>query len=570
MNENYKFPYYGAGEVTYDCDNPFFLHVFFKESLTEKQKERMEEKAPAAGSVEFLEKQMDLFDDVNIHVDISKGYKTNDGLYIQGENNTGYFECANSQIQAFNLDLERWLIEIHEISPIYFAYNDVKDDMYGHKVINYSNWHQWSLQQYKTILPFFETAISHGYYEYDFSEHSNYLQNILTQVEAITTLEEKHILFLYPGKLEFEEFEQGNIEPLKSITNSSYAEKVIRFFNEKLKEEHSPYLNKHAAVFLGFETSVANWVFEDLITILFTHFDEVDSDIFKKIANYFTSNKVANSFAEKAFDLTNERKYEAAVKLFTKLLIAPAEPIVESGFYTNLLWVLSNDNTGVFVNKELNELALQKCLPKGKEYPAIFFNASCLYVEMEEYEKAYEMVEIALANYFDPKTMLRQIKDEPMFKAFREKTKVVYFLQNHKVELSVNPEPRLVSYSVASHLYDLTTIKNISGNSINFSRIILFNGHVDTEKDNGHVDTEGEFIHLYNYLLSAEKRVKNNRRPLVIVNGNLKAGSIDQYCIEHLLVLGNVTCDYIYQKEITEVGETNFEYIPLIGKRYHE
>lgn len=556
----YNFPYYNSGKATYY--QWFSLIVVFQEEPSDKEKEKIKNNAPLPfGEIYFEEEYMTALNDGNIHVEISKAYKTEDGKYMENEFEEWVeFVAADSQVEAFNLDIERWLNEAHQISPIYFVFKN-DDELHGTKITEYSSWHQWSLQQYKTILPYFETEINNGYDYYDFSEKANVIQKILTKVEDISNLEEKHINFLYPGKLEFKAFEKDNIKPLQSITNNNYAEKVIKLFNKKLKKRHSAYINKYAGVFLSFETLVNKGTFETLNVILFKYFDDIDSTIFKKIAANLTSTNIANSFAEKGFKLVYEEKYKKAVKLFTKLLMASAEPSVESGFYTNVLWVLQNDNTGIPVNKGLNQLALQKCLPKGKEYPAIYFNACCLYVEMEDHEKAYKMIEIALANYFDAQTMLQQTINEPMFKVFRKKTAVIHLLENYKPEPKTNPEPRLISYSIAFHLYDITTIKNNLGHTTNFTTIILINGHVETL---------GEFTDIYNHLLPEIEKIKTNRRPLVLVNGNLTAKSIGVYGDEYIVVMGKIICDNINQKDIIEVGETNFEYVPLTAKRHHE
>lgn len=560
MKAPYNFLFFNAGKASYY--EWFSLIVVFQEEPSDKEKEKIKKNAPLPfGEIDFEEEYMSALNDINVHAEISKAYKTKDGKYMlnEFEESVG-FVSSDSQVEAFNLDIERWLNKAHQISPICFAFKN-DDEPHGTKITEYSKWHQWSLQQYKTILPYFETEINNGYDKYDFSEKANVIQNILTKVEEISNLEEKHIKFLYPGKLEFKAFEKDNIKPLQSITNNNYAEKVIQLFNKKLKKKHSAYINKYADVFLSFETLVYKGTFGTLNVILFKHFDDIDSDIFKKIATNLTSINSANSFASKGFKLVNKRKYKKAVKLFAKLLIAPAEPSVESGFYTNVLWVLQNDNTGIPVNKELNQLTLQKCLPKGKEYPAIYFNACCLYVEMEDYQKAYEMIEIALANYYDAQTMLQQIINEPMFKVFRKKTAVIHLLENYKPEPKTNPEPRLISYSIAFHLYDITTIKNNLGHTINFTTIVLINGHVETER---------ELTDLCNHLMPETEKIKTNRRPLILVNGNLTAKSIDIYGDEYIVVMGKITCDTINQKDIIEVGDTNFEYVPLTAKRHHE
>lgn len=556
MKTPYKFPYYNAGKATYY--EWFDLIVVLKTIPTQEQQEQIKKIAPApVGEVFFEGEYMSVLNDTNVHADISKTYKTKDGKYMQNEDEEwASFVSADSQVQAFNLDVERWLKEAHQISPIYFAFKSEED---GVEIIQYSDWHQWSLGQYKTILPYFETEINNGYDYYDFSEKANVIQNILTKIEETSSLDEIYAKFLYPGKLEHAAFENNNIEPLKDIKNPRYAEKTITFFNKNLKKRHAKNLNKYADAFLSFQTLVEEHTFHDLATILFKYLDDIDTEMFKEAAKYITN---VNALAEEAFELAFKKsEYKKATKLFIKLLMVPTEPSVESGFYTNLLWVLQNDNTGIPVNEELNQLALQKCLPKGKEYPAIFFNACCLYVEMEDYKKAYEMVEIALANYFDAKTMLQQIENEYMFNTFRKETTVLHLLKNYRCESLINPEPRLISSSIAYHLYsDMVNIKNDLGYTINFTKIILINGHVETER---------EFSDMYN-MLPQVKKTKAKVKYLTLVNGNLAAKSITQYGDEFIVVLGKITCNTISHNDIIEVGETSFEYVPLTAKRHHE
>ena len=95
-------------------------------------------------------------------------------------------------------------------------------------------------------------------------------------------------------------------------------------------------------------------------------------------------------------------------------------------FFCNALWVMQKDNTGLPVDREMNGRFLEKCLPYGPIYPAIYFNAACLYVEMNEYDKALGCIGLAKKyNYNGYDNMLEQIRTVPMFEDFRKDERVM-------------------------------------------------------------------------------------------------------------------------------------------------
>ena len=482
-----------------------------------------------------------------------EAYKTSDGKDIQNE----FKECegfvsANSQVQAFNLDIERWLKEAHQISSIYFAFKNEQD---GIKIKQYSNWHQWSLQQYKTILSYFETEISNGHDYYDYSEKANIIQNILSKIEKISTLEEKYIRFLHPGRLEFKAFKVGNPEPLKNITNNDYAEKVIKRFNKKLKKKHKKNCIKYIDALLSFEKKIEKPIFEELTQKLFSIIDDTDSKAFKKVVAKITSITFVSNLARLGYRLMRKQKYKESQDLFVKLLAIPVEATVESGFYTNILWVFQNDNTGLPTDKKRNKLALQKSLPKAKEYPHIFYNACCIYVEMKNHNKAYEMVEYALAHFVEKELMLNDIKKESLFKDFREKTNVLTLLENHGGEVNTNPKSRFISKSIAYERFKIHNIYN-SGLEVDFTHILLINGSIN-------IDDELNII----YKDAIEQITDFKKKILIIINGNVEAKSISELDKTELLIMGVLCNGLTRSKNVRERKRTNFDYTPIKIKK---
>lgn len=89
--------------------------------------------------------------------------------------------------------------------------------------------------------------------------------------------------------------------------------------------------------------------------------------------------------------------------------------------FCNVLYFLQNDNTGLPVDKELNYYFLEKCLFHGKENPAIYFNAACVYAEMKDFDNVLICIEAAKKYYDGYEMMMQAIRTEPMFSEFREK-----------------------------------------------------------------------------------------------------------------------------------------------------
>ena len=93
------------------------------------------------------------------------------------------------------------------------------------------------------------------------------------------------------------------------------------------------------------------------------------------------------------------------------ITVTPQSTGNSMSFFCNALWVMRKENTGLPVDREMNEKFLEKCLPYGSKNSAIYFNAVCLYVEMDEYDKALECIDLAKRhNYRDYDGMMERIR----------------------------------------------------------------------------------------------------------------------------------------------------------------
>lgn len=128
---------------------------------------------------------------------------------------------------------------------------------------------------------------------------------------------------------------------------------------------------------------------------------------------------LVEQLALKAYLLLKVKNYNQSIMLFKLVLqmeLEPRQKVNDLSLYCNALYVLQKDNTGLPVNYELNNLFLEKCLPFGPKNPAIYFNAACLYAEMNNVDAVFECIDLARKyNYDGYAAMIEEMKSATMF-----------------------------------------------------------------------------------------------------------------------------------------------------------
>ena len=423
-NDNYSFLFIGAGKATYF--EFAGIQVVFKNTPNKEQKEQIEKCVPPPIGDE-------LYWDENIvsasshqfaHVDIANTYPTKDGFGPEDEKTWSedrWFFAADSQVDAFNNDIERWLHQIHRISPVLLAFRREDSESGG---TEFSDWHRWSLKKINSILPFFDPVIEE--FEYD-TNQSYVLRSILYFIPK-EQLETQYREYLYPGETEVQAFLEGDIEPLEAIKEqkTTYIDKSIEGLNRQLdtsQEAHRKVAIKYLDVFLSFKNKLSPKIFEELCDKLwYCTYKEGDKGLMDKIPK---SKSLGDTIGCEAWQALTVAEFEESRELYTTILLH-GDGANDLGVYANVLYVLQKDNTGLPIDKALNHKMINICLKVAPKNPLIFFNACCLYVEMEEYDKAYQMVEEAIKHkYKDIGSMKNQIENLDMFVPFRKKTKVL-------------------------------------------------------------------------------------------------------------------------------------------------
>ena len=136
-------------------------------------------------------------------------------------------------------------------------------------------------------------------------------------------------------------------------------------------------------------------------------------------------NYTQQQLREKADFSVTRQLFEMALDIAT-----PRSAGTSMSLLCNALWVMQKDNTGLPVDREMNEKFLEKCLPNGPIHPIIYAYAAYLYVEMNEYDKALECIDLSKKhNYRGYDGMLGQIRADTMFEDFRKDERVMKIIK---------------------------------------------------------------------------------------------------------------------------------------------
>lgn len=127
-------------------------------------------------------------------------------------------------------------------------------------------------------------------------------------------------------------------------------------------------------------------------------------------------------FGDKAYELMLQNKYSEAIWLFQLAFQIKTDTEQHNlSIYCNALYALQHDNSGLPINSKRNYAFLEKCLPFGPKNPAIYFNAACVYAEMNAFEQIYKCVKLAEEyHYKNFDGMMKSIKTDILFAALRE------------------------------------------------------------------------------------------------------------------------------------------------------
>lgn len=423
--DTHSFMFIGAGDASYF--EWAEVMVMFMEEPDKEQREIIEKNIPPPIEEDmfWLYRALHASSNEFAHARVAATYKKIDGEDRENwEEDEECFLASSTQLIAFVEDIENWLKEVHEISPILLSsvllsYRREDCDSKETELFR----HKWYMKKFNSILDSFEYVIEEDEYE---SIRNHMLENVFYIKEQRSKSDDKYIYFLYPGRIEVDAFLKGDCEPLKNVNKKSmaYAKIAGELLFEEIdtkSEKHKMILIENAKIIIGLRKIFTNITFEKICgQIWLSAFNENRQDVMEEVPK---SKGLGDVVAAEAYNLLMGGGCVESRKLFKEALRIGARGL---SLYCNALYVLQKDNTGLPVDRELNKEFLDICLPYAPENPAVFFNACCLYMEMDDYNEAYTMVKKAMEHeFYEKDEMKNQIKTEDFYKEFRENTDVL-------------------------------------------------------------------------------------------------------------------------------------------------
>lgn len=437
----HPFPFYGAGDAQY-YEWAEVIVRFIKEP-TKDQIKKITTLAPSPIKPEkedFRGKMLIAGGGQFINMDIHEKYDGSATPKSAGEDfgdkeTTTMFYSSEKALKAFNEHIEKWLLEIHTFCPIQFACRMEDGEAGGTEL---SDWHKKSIKWTKSLIK--ELTKNKNTFTQK-GEEKELFKHSLQGIFAFSKIKPSQI----PSQLlDF----TSPIHKIDLLFKKGKVKDIIKFINKNQKEDEfrnevSDYLGeiktenkKERTIFLA----LTKELLQSKITFL-----EEDADLIARIAKAAiidknsklidllkktTSDKKAspiyiNTIGFQAYEAQQEKKHiKIAIQLYELALGIKVKTITTDlhlSTYCNALWVLQNDNTGLPVNQKLNQAFLEKCLPFGPKNPAIYFNALCLYVEMNDLDQAFTCLkfvkkyEFKFINEGEYDMLIKQLKTEKLF-----------------------------------------------------------------------------------------------------------------------------------------------------------
>lgn len=452
-NQTFPFPFIGAGYGNYY--EWAEVNVRFVTRPNNDQMEKIIKLAPSPIKPEaddFRGRMLLAGSPQNVHMYIQEAYDDPTAIgkaaeEFESEELDDYdedlplFIASKKALDAFEADIESWLLKIHAFCPIEFVCRMEDTEAGGTEL---SDWHRGSLESIPGLIQQWEQAPD----TYQQSEEERALfghsvkaifqyGNVDLETPAETLAE-----YLFPELLLEKLFDKPDVSKALAFYRKHSENKYIIRTAGKLVRNLC-HKNEYAKVVrlteeaLDAITQDYSFMLVHMDKIAFAAVMENNQALIDRLVQRLSNQQsgsasssgdcascdYANNIGLYAFKLHTKDTYIQSRRMYEIALdIQPPQPCTQRlEVFCNALWILQHDNTGLPVDKALNEKFLAKCLPYAPGNPAIFFNAVCVYVEMKEFDKALECYNQAIDfKYSGIQMMKDQIQGEKMFSEFKK------------------------------------------------------------------------------------------------------------------------------------------------------
>lgn len=417
-SKTYAFPFVGAGDASYF--EWAEVHVRFEFAPNRAQRRLIGKDVPPPLRDEVL------WDGPNLrvssgqfaHLDIAQAYQADEGERPELE---GRFpSAAPSQVDRFNEDIERWLIDAHREVPIALAFRREDAESGGTRL---SAWHEWSVTQLESALPSLVPPGADTRYVLD--GVLGYVRN-RAKLGLPAAIED----LLDPARASLQALEAGDLGALRQAL-ASRGELSAEIFEQLEPHAATP---KRLSLLLGAGDVL---LADDEAPVSARMLARLGVEAARVSVNPGRAGEVEISEAcvervlavvrgraRTSAELGNAVAELVATELGTRELRKPAcvlngaiidNPHLQPYAYNNAIALLGwlSVEEGLL---EMMESFLEPCLPNAPENPALYFNVANNYGIAGDHERALQYLELAKEHGF---ATLGDHRNDPEFQALR-------------------------------------------------------------------------------------------------------------------------------------------------------
>lgn len=449
--QNFPFPFIGAGEASYF--EWAEVHVEFAREPSEREKAAIAERVPPPlrDSIDFTGTHLLVASDQFAHMSMAETYEASEDDreeeddIEEDEYEERFFFAKDSQVHAFNQDIEAWLRYSHEQCPIRVAFRAEDYESGGTEL---SDWHEWSVKQvpalldqkFKSVLETTEDTEDKQQNRYTYMVHG--ILQLARETNPDLELPEEFLEWLSPGYKEAEALRAEDEDALRALLSKtpSIRKEILMRLGEEVDEENKQQckmLIRLTDVWIR-QSEFPSELFVPLCKIaLLSKFDDAYEELHKPIDAWLAHAKaqivedpeLAEHLGYLGYRLlTEDKNYPAALELYNMIIELSS---LEKTAYCNALWVVQSDNNKLPLDPERSRRFLQYCLPHAPENPAIFFNAACVYMELGERDKVLESLKNAVEHGYDDIHLLeQQVLHESLFRPVANDPEVLRFFDD--------------------------------------------------------------------------------------------------------------------------------------------
>lgn len=431
--ERFPFPFVGSGDASYFEWGEVFVQFTTTPTPAVQKKIAALVPPPLQTSRAWAGALFHAGSGQTLHRAIDKTYpakrKTSGKKKSAAAPDKRWFFADEEQVEAFNLDIVRWLLEAHALCPILVAYRAQDGESGGTRL---DAWHKWSVKKVPELLPSFEGSLAP-----DAEPHGVFvLEGLLEYVRAagpalvvpprfsaigapvnykkiIADSDVAGMRAALARRTTLDDEGRNALVHGGKYTDTSFAAMVLGVYDLPAVKGSKDRAVLAAVMMAAMHLHTAKGTAATLKKSAAAALDLVK----KRIAQ---EPDMAYDFGGYAFDLVGQGRWEAALETYE--LALKNKHNADLSTYNNALWHVNPAINGLPLDAARAKRFLAVCVPHGEDQPNILVNAAYLYLSLGDTKKALAHAKLAVTHGYNGKELVKekelaQLRSLPAFMA---------------------------------------------------------------------------------------------------------------------------------------------------------